>query len=115
VEYLFKDTNFKVVKDNLEPLVLSLLDAKPMHGYAIIKAMKYKHGISLGTSTIYPELIRLQQKLIVTSQWSHDADKPRKIYTLTDKGKVLLAEYTQGIKFVMVPFLNVLTVSGSTR
>jgi DNA-binding PadR family transcriptional regulator len=54
--------NSKIVKHNLEPLILSLLNTKPLYGYALIKAIRSKHGANVGASTMYPELIRLQQE-----------------------------------------------------
>lgn len=74
----------------LEIHVLKLLDEKPIHGYAIITAIKKRFGVYLGPSTIYPLLVKLNHDGCITSEWNMNAKRPKKVYTLTPKGKAFL-------------------------
>ena len=46
---------------HLDALLLSVLEGGPLHGYAVIEALKARSGgaLSLPTGTVYPALERL--------------------------------------------------------
>jgi PadR family transcriptional regulator len=78
-----------------EPIVLRLLDDRPMYGYEIIKvvnersdgAFEWKEG------TLYPCLHRLEGAGLITSEWQQAPNgKDRKYYALARAGKKLLSE-----------------------
>jgi DNA-binding PadR family transcriptional regulator len=66
-----------------------------MHGYEIITSIRKNFGIHFGPSTIYPLLSAIEKKNYIKGQWNMDADRPRKIYSLTDDGKRTL-DYATG-------------------
>jgi len=80
----------KLMKGLLDLVVLSLLNAKRMHGYKIITTIRRTFGVYFGPSTIYPLLNVLEKKGCVKSVWDLNVGRPRKIYELTAKGKNLL-------------------------
>ena len=81
-------------------VVLKLLaDAgEPLHGYEIIRRLEassegffqFKEGL------IYPTLHRLEQDGLLESAWQdEDGARPRKVYTLTDRGHYQLERELQ--------------------
>lgn len=88
----------------LEIHVLNLLDEKPTHGYAIIATIKKRFGVYLGPSTMYPLLNKMEHDGYVTNQW-HMSKRPRKVYTLTPKGKAFLETSQIDLKIAVQPIL----------
>jgi DNA-binding PadR family transcriptional regulator len=82
------------IKGHLDMLVLAVLAAGPLHGYAVIEELKTRSGDSfdLPEGTIYPVLHRLEKEGMLASSWSEAAGRQRRTYTLTRAGKGALAE-----------------------
>ncbi len=65
-------------------LVLSHLRMQPYYGYALIKITGLKSG------TLYPILMRLKERGVLTSSWEatqNPGRPPRQLYKLTPKGR----------------------------
>ena len=78
-----------------EPIILSLLSNKKMYGYEIIKVVNEKtnNAFQWKEGTLYPCLHRLEAAKLIKSEWQiAENGKPRKYYTLTNKGVNALAE-----------------------
>lgn len=73
-------------------IILLETNAQPMHGYALISLVRKKHGIYLGPSTIYPALNDLEKRGLIHSTWDMRNERPRKLYTITNKGRILLGQ-----------------------
>jgi PadR family transcriptional regulator, regulatory protein PadR len=75
--------------------VLKLLERKgEMYGYELVEALAaMSQGVlAMGQSTLYPLLYNLEAKGLVKAQWKDgDAARPRKYYTLTERGRGRLA------------------------
>jgi PadR family transcriptional regulator PadR len=84
----------QVRKGVVELLVLRLLAAKgELHGYAIVKELLLVGPLVAGESTVYPVLKRLEADRMLVSRWvTSESGPPRKYYTLSADGTVLLAE-----------------------
>jgi PadR family transcriptional regulator, regulatory protein PadR len=82
------------MKGHLDMLVLAVLAAGPLHGYAVIEQLKTRSGDSfdLPEGTIYPVLHRLEKEGLLASAWGQAAGRQRRTYTLTSAGKGALAE-----------------------
>lgn len=74
-------------------LVLSQLQ-KPMYGYNLVKAFG-QNGIPIDANTLYPLMRRLESQGLLKSQWETSDTKPRKYYSITEKGKIVLAKTTE--------------------
>ena len=85
-----KETQTKLTKGLLDMIILEYLNKESMHGYQVITKIRKDFGIYFGPSTIYPLLGMLEKKGYVKSIWNMDADRPRKMYTLTCEGKNVL-------------------------
>jgi PadR family transcriptional regulator len=86
-----KEVQTKLTKGLLDMIILQHLDKESMHGYQIITKIRKNYGVYFGPSTIYPLLGLLEKKGYVKSVWNTDAERPRKIYTLTNEGKNVLS------------------------
>jgi len=65
---LSDDSIEKMVKDNLETIILALLQKKPMCGTDIIGTIHLEFNVLLSPGTIYPLLQSLKEKGLLTSE-----------------------------------------------
>lgn len=82
----------------LDLVVLGLLKNKSMHGYGIIKSIRKNFGVYFGPSTVYPYLKDLEKKGEIKSQWDMNHERPRKVYSLTQKGNDFLMGTEQSLR-----------------
>jgi DNA-binding PadR family transcriptional regulator len=61
-----------------------------MHGYQLITEIRKGFGVYFGPSTFYPLLGALEKKGYLKAIWNMQAQRPRKVYELTNEGKNLL-------------------------
>ena len=85
-----KEIQTKLTKGLLDMIILQYLGLESMHGYQLITKIRKGFGVYLGPSTVYPLLGALEKKGYVKSAWNMDAERPRKVYQLTNDGKVVL-------------------------
>jgi PadR family transcriptional regulator, regulatory protein PadR len=82
------------VKGHLDALLLAVLEAEPLHGYAVIEALQRRSGgaLDLPTGTVYPALRRLEDAGWIRGSWSTVAGRKRRTYTLTAAGRRALGK-----------------------
>ncbi len=82
----------------LDLMVLKTLDAMgPLHGYGIARRIEQvvQGMLALNQGTIYPALLRLEQKGWITSRWGTSENNRRaRFYEITRAGKKQLAVET---------------------
>lgn len=85
--------NTQILKGILEGCILKLIDDNPVYGYELaLKLQEYQLDVSEGS--IYPVLLRLQKKKLITGKMKKSASGPnRKYYYLTKEGKKYLKEF----------------------
>lgn len=91
----------------LESVLLNLINEtsdRGLHGYAIFDAVNKKFGITLGASTIYPELRQLEKQGLVQSIWEFTLGKAHKQYRITQKGQRQLKENFVELKTIIPTF-----------
>ncbi len=80
-----------VLQGTLDLMVLKTLEAMgPMHGYGIARRLEQvsEDLLQLNQGTLYPALLRLQQKGWITSSWGvSDNNRKARFYTITRSGK----------------------------
>ena len=82
-------------RGSAELLILSLLDARPRHGYELSKLI---HARSAGQLTfhidsLYPLLYRLEERGWIKGTWvEKPAERRRRFYKVTAEGRKVLAE-----------------------
>lgn len=87
----------------LEMLVLRLLADKPGHGYELLVRLRETGSglLDLKEGTLYPILYRLEEEGCITSSWNSPDGSfsigkiPRRVYTLTEGGRTVLARETE--------------------
>ena len=82
----------EALKGHLDLLLLAVLSEGPAHGYAIIEALRQRSEgtFDLPEGTIYPALHRLEADGLLSSSWSEDSGRRRRVYQLTTKGQKAL-------------------------
>jgi PadR family transcriptional regulator PadR len=83
----------EALKGHLDLLLLAVLEKGPAHGYALIESLRTRSGGSfdLPEGTVYPALHRLEKDGLLSSHWSQDSGRRRRVYQLTPKGVETLA------------------------
>jgi len=79
----------------VQPAILSILTEGPAHGYYILGQME-ERGIAseLDSTGLYRSLKKLEDGGKLTSEWeTPEGEKPRKIYTITEKGYRCLSNW----------------------
>ena len=88
-----------VLQGTLDLMVLTTLDTLgPMHGYGIAQRIQQvsENLLQLNQGTLYPALLRLEQKGWISSKWgTSDNNRRARFYTLTKSGKKQLARETE--------------------
>ena len=85
----------------LDALILATVAEEPAHGYAILQRLKERSSgaFDLAEGTIYPALHRLERDGLLSSSWSTDSGRRRRVYSLTRAGasalQVRRREWTQ--------------------
>src|SRR5918912_1050932 len=83
-----------LLRGQLDGLVLAVLAEGPLHGYAIIERLRARSAgaLELAEGTLYPALHRLERDGLLESTWSHEAQRPRRVYALTRRGRAALTD-----------------------
>jgi PadR family transcriptional regulator, regulatory protein PadR len=86
--------NRELKKGSVEFLLLSLLEARPRHGYEIGKLIEARSEgrIQFRIGSLYPILCRLEDRGIISGRWVEKAgQRRRRYYRLTAAGRKFLA------------------------
>src|SRR6202166_2038538 len=89
----------EVLQGTLDLIVLKTLDALgPLHGYGIAQRIQQvsEDLLELNQGTLYPALLRLEQRGWISSKWGvSDNNRKAKYYSLTRSGRKQLLEETE--------------------
>jgi len=80
----------QVRKGSTPLLILSILVAGPLHGYAIMRKLEEQSGgyFKMTAALLYPTLHQMEQENLVEAVWESNIGQHRKkIYTITPLGK----------------------------
>jgi transcriptional regulator len=88
-----------VLQGTLDLMVLKTLEGLgPLHGYGIARRIEQvsANGLSLNQGTIYPALLRLQQRGWIKAAWgTSETGRRAKFYSLSRVGQKQIAEETE--------------------
>lgn len=62
---------------------------QPGYGYGLLQTLA-DHGFSVDANTLYPLLRRLEDQGLLTSEWSTEEARPRKLYRTSAAGDEIL-------------------------
>src|SRR5271155_4728912 len=92
-------TRGEVLQGTLDLIVLKTLEAMgPLHGYGIAQRIQQvsEDLLKLNQGTLYPALLRLEQRGWISSKWGvSDNNRKAKYYSLTRAGRKQLIEETE--------------------
>jgi transcriptional regulator len=81
-------------RGSAELLILSVLEARPRHGYDLHKLIEARSGgeLSFHIDSLYPLLYRLEERGWIKGTWVEKPnERRRRFYKLTPEGKRVLA------------------------
>jgi transcriptional regulator len=81
-------------KGSAELLILSLLEARPRHGYELSKLIHARSAgqVTFHVDSLYPLLYRLEERAWIKGAWvEKDGERRRRFYRLTPAGRRVLA------------------------
>ena len=82
-------------RGSAELLILSLLDARPRHGYELNKLIQTRSRgeLKFHLDSLYPLLYRLEEREWIKGTWVEKPDeRRRRVYKLTAEGRRVLAD-----------------------
>jgi len=86
-------------KGSAELLILSLVEARPRHGYEISKLIEQRSdgAVRFHVASLYPLLYRLEKRGWILGRWVEKAgQRRRRYYRLTAEGRKVLASQRKG-------------------
>ena len=93
--HIVTEATSEILQGTLDLMVLKTLEGLgPLHGYGIARRIEQVSDgvLSLNQGTIYPALLRLQQKGWIKAEWgSSENNRRAKYYSLTRSGRKQLA------------------------
>ena len=94
-----KDDTVELLQGTLDLIVLRSLDTMgPLHAYALATrlAQVSDHPLSLNQGTLYPALVRLEDKGWIKGAWGKtESNREAKFYDITRAGKTELVRQTE--------------------
>lgn len=105
----------EVLQGTLDLLVLKTLDSMgPMHGFGIALRIQQvsRDLLQLNQGTVYPALLRLQQRGWIISKWGvSENNRKAKFYSLTRAGRKQLKEEAESWERMSTVINRMLTTS----
>lgn len=101
-----------LLQGTLDLMVLKTLETMgPLHGYGIARRIEQVSGNSLTLSqgTIYPALLRLEQRRWIRSEWgTSETNRRAKFYSLSRIGRKKIEEETENWERVTATMARIL-------
>jgi len=88
-------------KKDLSTLVLGILQDEGLHGYEIAKRIREKgvNSLEVAEGRLYPALHKLELDGQIQAEWiPQEGRPPRKVYSLTEAGKLELSKQRKAWK-----------------
>lgn len=104
-----------VLQGTLDLMVLKTLESMgSLHGYAIARRIEQvsEHGVVMNQGTIYPALLRLQQRKWIKADWGiSETGRRAKFYSLTKLGRQKIETETENWRRVTTTMARFLAPS----
>jgi PadR family transcriptional regulator PadR len=94
-------SNEQVLQGTLDLLILKTLSLAPMHGWGLTHRIQElsRDALQVGQGSIYPALVRLEQRGLIDTEWGTTANNRRaKYYRITASGRRAMAAELAGWK-----------------
>src|ERR1700744_6386963 len=104
-----------VLQGTLDLMVLKTLESMgPLHGYGIARRIEQESGntLCLNQGTIYPALLRLEQRGWIKSEWGiSETNRRARFYSLSKIGKKKIEEETENWERIAATMARFLAAS----
>jgi transcriptional regulator len=94
-----REAKSDVLQGTLDLMVLKTLESMgPLHGYGIARRIEQvsENSLTMNQGTIYPALLRLEQRGWVNSEWGiSEANRRAKFYSLSRAGRKQIEHETE--------------------
>lgn len=86
--------NAETLKGHLDGLLLAVVASGSAHGYGVISELRERSDgqFDLPEGTVYPALHRLEKAGLLSSSWSTDTPRRRRVYAITAAGERSLGQ-----------------------
>ena len=112
---MMAESKSDVLQGTLDLMVLKTLEAMgPLHGYGIARRIEQvsNESLSLNQGTIYPALLRLQQRGWIKAEWGTSENNRRaKYYSLSRLGKKQMEAETENWERIAATMARFLATS----
>ncbi len=91
----------ELLQGTLDMLILKVIAARPIHGYAIVQRIQQisKDALEIRQGSLYPALYRLENRGWLKAEWkTTEGGRDAKFYSLTKAGRGQLEAETAGWK-----------------
>ena len=82
-----------IIRNLLDIQLLRIIKVQPTWGYKIKKQVEADFNVKLRHGALYPTLNNLEKEGFVESSKQQKDGRSRKVYTITEKGKIYLQTY----------------------
>jgi PadR family transcriptional regulator PadR len=106
-----RNESLELLPGTLDLLILKALNRGPLHGYAIMQALKERSDevVQVGESSLYPALQRLLLNGWVKAEWGASENNRRaRFYTLTPAGRKQFASERADLERMMTAIQKIL-------
>ena len=87
-----------IIRNLLDIQLLRIVQAQPTWGYQIKKQVETDFNIKLRHGALYPTLNSLEEKGLLKCTKQQKGKRVRKVYAITENGKIYLQTYYSTIK-----------------
>jgi len=104
-------SNEQVLQGTLDLLILKTLSLAPMHGWGLTQRIEQlsRDALQVGQGSIYPALVRLEQRGWIDTEWRVTENSRRaKYYRLTAAGRRAVGteaaswrRYVEAVEFIL--------------
>jgi transcriptional regulator len=94
MKHMWRGLDRELKKGSAELLILSLVEARPRHGYEISKLIDQRSDgrLTFKVASLYPLLYRLEERGWIAGRWVEaPGERRRRFYRLTPEGRRMLA------------------------
>lgn len=83
-----------ILQGMLDMLLLRILSEASLHGYAVGKRLREVSGerLQIPQGSLYPALHRLENRGLLSSEWTTLRGRKAKVYSITERGRRQLSD-----------------------
>lgn len=103
------------MRGTIEGCILQIINIKTTYGYEIVEQLQQYGFTEIKEGTIYPLLLRLEKKNLISSEFRPSPLGPsRKYYSLTKEGILTLKEFHKNWNEISKSVNIILSMGGTT-